>query len=188
MTNNPAELSYQQVIDVYCDKLREMKPEFGEHSIDHICQILRASVDNENPEQASYTDDEINPTDTAAYLRLEVIESIRNGSAEGALVLAKAAMYISISDAIDRGQDVVINIQGEAQNQEIKPTAFHMKNWDRPIDRYLVGIMPGSELISINEYDTFWNAVHKLNGSTYELNISKESLKDWEQRQNRESA
>ena len=120
---------YQKVIDVYCDKLREMKLEFGEHSIDHICQILRASVNNEHPEQTSYTDDETNPTDTAAYIRLEVIESIRNGSAEGALVLAKAAMYISISDAIDRGQDVVINIQGEAQNQEIKPEAFHMKNW-----------------------------------------------------------
>ena len=185
---NPAKSDYQQVIDAYCDKLREMKLEFGEHSIDHICQILRASVNNEHPEQTSYTDDETNPTDTAAYIRLEVIESIRNGSAEGALVLAKAAMYISISDAIDRGQDVVINIQGETQNQEIKPKAFHMKNWDRPIDRYLVGIMPGSELISIDEYDTFWKAVHKLNGSIFELNISKESLKDWEQRQNRESA
>ena len=130
MTDNPAKLSYQQVIDVYCNNLRlHLTPEIGKHSIDHICQILRASVDNENPEQASYTDDEINPTDTAAYIRLEVIESIRNGSAEGALVLAKAAMYISISDAIDRGQDVVINIQGEAQSQEIKPEAFHMKNW-----------------------------------------------------------
>ena len=49
MTNH-TKSDYQQVIDVYCDKLREMKLEFGEHSIDHICQILKASVDHEYPE------------------------------------------------------------------------------------------------------------------------------------------
>ena len=50
---NHTKSDYQQVIDVYCDKLREMKLEFGEHSIDHICQILQASVDHEYPSKSA---------------------------------------------------------------------------------------------------------------------------------------
>ena len=60
--------------------------------------------------------------------------------------------------------------------------------WDRPIDRYLAERLPESIVVSVEEYELIWNVYHKLRGSYHQLHISKATLKDWEQQQNRKSA
>ena len=121
MTNKS---DYQQVIDVYCDNLRlHLTPEFGEHSIDHICQILQASVDHEYPQ------------------------------AEG-------------------------------------PADKRFKVLHDTVSRYMAYKHPDSEIESIEEinFDAVWNVYYRKNGSYCMSHISKATLEDWEQRQNRKSA
>ena len=142
MTGKCNKSDYQQVIDVYCDNLRlHLTPEFGEHSIDHICQILQASVEHEYPEtQPTLKPPTPNPN-TREY------QEWLNGNFEPTLA----------------------------------PTADTVR-------RYMAYKHPDSEIVSIIECRIIWYVHHTLNDVSHELYISKATLKDWEQRQNRESA
>ena len=59
---------------------------------------------------------------------------------------------------------------------------------DNTVRRYMAYKHPDSEIVSIVECEIIWNVHHTLNDVSHQLHVSKATLKDWEQRQNREPA